>query len=278
MTAAYSDVRPSPLAGRWYPANSQALTQMIDGFLAAVHPVEPPGRIVGLMAPHAGLYYSGQVAAHAFALLRGLSPAIVAVLSPSHHPYPAPLLTSAHDAYLTPLGAVPVDTAAVQALGQRIQLLPVRQDSEHSLEIELPFLQRVLDDEFSLLPVMLIDQTPDTAQELGHALAQVLGDRPALLVASSDLSHFYPQAVANSLDRAILDRVAAFDPEGLFAVEEAKKGFACGRGAIGAVMWAARELGADSAAVVNYATSGDVSGDTDRVVGYGAGVFYQAET
>lgn len=277
MTAYHVDVRPSPLAGRWYPASPQALAQQVDGFLAAAEPAAPSGRIVGLMVPHAGLIYSGQVAAHAFALLRGLSPEIVAVISPSHHPYPAPALTTAHDAYQTPLGIVPVDTAAIQALDQIVPLLPVRNDQEHALEIELPFLQRVIENTFTLLPVMLIDQTPGMAQKLGQALAQVLGGRPALLVASSDLSHFYPQAVANSYDQTMLDRVAAFDPAGLFAVEDAQKGFACGRGAIGAVMWAARELGANAAAVVKYATSGDVSGDTDRVVGYGAGVFYQAD-
>ena len=275
MTAVYSDIRPSPLAGRWYPASPDALTAMIDRFLAAAQPPSPPGRIIGLLAPHAGLMYSGPVAASAFALVRGLKPDLVAVICPSHHPYPAPLLTTAHDAYKTPLGVVPVDKQAIAALSRHLSLLPVRNDPEHALEIELPFMQRVLPGGFSLLPVMIVDQSAELAEQLGHALATVLPDRRVLLVASSDLSHFYSQQVANELDKTILDRVAAFDPAGIFAAEKAQEGFACGRGAIGAVMWAARDLGADAAAVLHYATSGDITGDYSQVVGYGAGVFYQ---
>jgi AmmeMemoRadiSam system protein B len=275
MTTVDSDIRPSPLAGRWYPASSDDLTAMIDGFMADARPTPPPGRIVGLLVPHAGLIYSGPVAAYAFALIRDLKPDVVTILSPSHHPYLAALLTTAHDAYKTPLGVVPVDKEAVAALSRHMPLLPVRRDPEHSLEIELPFLQRVLPGGFRLLPVMLVDQSEETAEQLGHALAEVLANRHTLLVASSDLSHFYPQQVANELDKAVLDRVAAFDPQGVFAVEAAQKGFACGRGAIGAVMWAARDLGADTAEVVHYATSGDVTGDYRQVVGYGAGVFYE---
>ncbi len=275
MATAYSDVRPSPLAGRWYPASARELAAMVDGFLAAARPTAPQGRVIGLLAPHAGLVYSGPVAAHAFKLVEGMSPEVVAVVSPSHYPYPAPLLTTAHRAYATPLGEIPVNREALEALSERVTLLPVRNDPEHSLEIELPFLQHVLPQGFTLLPVMIVEQTPRQAEALGHALAEVLSERDVLLVASSDLSHFYTQRVARQLDQAMLERVAAFDPTGVFAVEEQEKGFACGRGAIAAVMWAARDLGADAAQIVNYATSGDTSGDYSRVVGYGAAVFFE---
>lgn len=275
MATAYSDVRPSPLTGRWYPARAHELAAMVDSFLAAARPTAPQGRIIGLLAPHAGLVYSGPVAAHAFKLVEGMSPEVVAVVSPSHYPYPAPLLTTAHRAYATPLGEIPVNREALEALSERVALLPVRNDPEHSLEIELPFLQRVLPQGFTLLPVMVMEQTPRLAEALGHALAEVLSERDALLVASSDLSHFYSQRVARQLDQAMLERVAAFDPTGVFTAEEQEKGFACGRGAIAAVMWAARDLGADAAQIVNYATSGDTSGDYSRVVGYGAAVFFE---
>lgn len=274
MTAHYTDIRPSPLAGRWYPADPAALRRMLDDFLAAAEPSPIAGRIVGLLAPHAGLMYSGPVAARAYRLIQGMRPQTVAVLCPSHHPYHAPLLTTAHDAYQTPLGPVPVDRAAIAALGEHVPLEPVRADPEHALEIELPFLQHVLPGGFSLLPVMIVDQSPRMAQRLGQALTAALADQDALLVASSDLSHFYPQRTAETLDRAMLDAIAAFDPAGVFAVEKRQAGFACGRAAIAAVMHAARGLGADAAQVVHYATSGDVSGDFRRVVGYGAGVFY----
>jgi AmmeMemoRadiSam system protein B len=277
MSKSYSDIRPSPLAGRWYPAAANDLAEMVDQFLAAAQPNAVQGKIIGLLAPHAGLVYSGPVAAHAFSLVRGMSPEVVAVISPSHYPYPASLLTTAHHAYQTPLGVTPVDQDAVAALAKQVPLTAVRSDPEHALEIELPFLQRVLPRQFTLLPVMIVEQSVAVAETLGHALAEVLADRNALLVASSDLSHFYPQNVATQLDRAMLARVDVFDPEGVFTVEQQQQGFACGRGAIAAVMWAARDLGANRAKVVYHATSGDTSGDYSRVVGYGAGVFYKAE-
>ncbi len=278
MTATQpTNVRPSPLAGRWYPANPRELRMMLDDYLDAAAPVAPPGPIVGLLAPHAGLVYSGPVAAYAYKLIAGPAPDLVAVISPSHHGYPAPLLTTGHDAYATPLGTVPVDGEAVRALGEIVDLYPVVRDPEHSLEIELPFLQHVLEGAFRLLPVMVLDQSAAGMRQLGLALAQVLQGRNALLVASSDLSHFYPQRIADALDAYLLEQVSAFDPEGVLEAEEKQQGYACGRGAIAAVMWAAQALGANRAQVLHHATSGAVNGDTHSVVGYGAGVFYRAE-
>jgi len=150
-------------------------------------------------------------------------------------------------------------------------------------EIELPFLQRALASHFKLLPVMVREQSARVAQALGHSLARLFSDQgisddcEALLVASTDLSHFYPQNVANTLDREMLRQVEAFDPAGVIRTEEDGKGFACGRGAMAAVLWAAQELGADQARVVRYATSGDVTGDYQRVVGYGAAVITRSQ-
>jgi AmmeMemoRadiSam system protein B len=236
----------------------------------------PPGRIVGLLAPHAGIRYSGHVAAHAFKLARGLDVSHVVIVSPMHHPYEAAVLTTAHAAYRTPLGEVPVDHDTLRAIDARVPLEAVQRDPEHSLEIELPFLQRTLG-EFRLVPLMLRQQGLPLAKRLGETLADVL--RPlgtTLLVASSDLSHFYPQAVAEGYDAVVLKQVEAFDPEGVIEVEEKGTGFACGRGAIASMLVAARALGADSVQVVKYATSGETSGDYNRVVGYGAAVVYQA--
>jgi AmmeMemoRadiSam system protein B len=270
------DVRPSPLAGRWYPADRARLAALVDGFLDAATPEVPPGAIVGLLVPHAGLIYSGPVAAYAFKLVMDLAPEIVAVIGPSHHVATAPLLTSGHDAYRTPLGNVPVAREAIAALGQHVELHPVRNDPEHALEIELPFLQRVLPHPFKLLPVMMADQSAATASQLGAALAEVLAGRKALLVASSDLSHFYPDDHAHRLDREMLAEVDAFSPQGVLAAEDEQRGFACGRGAIAAVMCSAQALGADHARILHYDTSATTSHDAARVVGYGAGVFFQA--
>ncbi|WP_119072437.1 AmmeMemoRadiSam system protein B [Aggregatilinea lenta] len=271
--AAFQDIRPSPLAGRWYPANPEQLAQSVDRFMSAAPDDAVPGRPIGLLAPHAGHRYSGPVAGCAFRAVQGMAFDVVAVLGPSHYPYAALLLTSAHDAFQTPLGAVPIDRVALAAFTARVPAQAVRDDPEHAIEIELPFLQRALQPGFALLPLALIDQSLDAAQQIGEALAQVLTGRKALLVASSDLSHFYPQATAHSLDHTLLDTVDAFDPAAVLEAERTGTGFACGHGAIAAVMVAARALGADTAQVVGYATSGDATGDMRQVVGYGAAVF-----
>jgi AmmeMemoRadiSam system protein B len=277
------DIRPSPIAGRWYPGDSKQLADSVDRYVEAAHVPEIEGDVLGIIVPHAGHTYSGPVAGYAFKAIRELHPELVAVISPMHQPYSQPFLTCAHQAYQTPLGTIRVDNEAVSALNDVLEaelgygLTSVRNDKEHSLEIELPFLQRVLTGEFSLLPVMVRDQTPETVESLGRSLARVLSERSALLVASSDLSHFYDQLQAEHLDAEMLERVEAFDPRGVLQVEEEGKGFACGRNAIAAVLWAAQELGANAVKVLNHATSGDVTGDYSGVVGYAAAIITRTE-
>jgi AmmeMemoRadiSam system protein B len=195
-----------------------------------------------------------------------------------HQPYFEPLLTSSHEAYQTPLGSIPIDRDAIEELDSLLTgklgfgATPVRKDREHSLEIELPFLQQVIKKDFSLLPVMVRDQSKRVTRALGLSLAKVLKTRNTLLVASTDLSHFNPQDLAREYDLEMLRRIESFDPEGVLNAEEEGVGFACGRGAVAAVLWAARELGGDSVQTLKYATSGDVSGDFNQVVGYGAAI------
>jgi AmmeMemoRadiSam system protein B len=254
----------------------------VDSYLAAATPPALPGDLIGLVAPHAGYRYAGPVLGQAYAPLRGLSPSLVAVIGPMHHPYHQEVLTTGHDAYLTPLGAVPVAREQVEALDRGLRrclgigLAPVLRDPEHALEIELPFLQRVLGGPFRLLPVMIRDQSPAIVRELGGCLAEVLQGQAALLVASTDLSHFYPQAAAEKLDAEMLRRIEAFDPEAVLEAEDEQIGFACGRGAVAAVLWAAKALGAVAVQVLGYATSGDVNGDRTSVVGYGAAAILAA--
>jgi MEMO1 family protein len=276
------DVRPSPIAGQWYPADPNRLASSVDHFIEEARLPAIEGQVVAVMTPHAGHRYSGPVAGYAFAALRGLQPELVAVVSPMHYLAAPPLLTTAHAAYETPLGVIPVDQEALRTLEQALGpaglgLTPVRHDPEHSLEIELPFLQRALEAEFRLLPIMVRDPSPRVAQALGQALAKVLGGHRSVLVASTDLSHFYPQPIAEEFDAELLRRVAAFDPQGVLQAEEEGKGFACGRGALAAVLWAAKELGANHVQILHYATSGDVTGDYTQVVGYGSAVVTRIE-
>jgi len=275
---AQMDSRPSPIAGQWYPGQPDRLASSVDSYLEAASNPEISGDIIAIIAPHAGHRYSGLVAGHAFAAVRGLEPDLVAVISPMHQPYHQPLLTSAHEAYQTPLGSIPIHRDAVDALDGYLQnslefgLAAIYSDTEHSLEIELPFLQQALKGQFSLLPVMVREQTPKVMQSLGTALSETIQESKALIVASTDLSHFYPQEIANQFDQEMLRRIEAFDPLAVLQAEDEGKAFACGRGAVAAVLWAAQDLGADKVTIVNYATSGDVSGDYSQVVGYGAAV------
>ncbi len=268
------DLRPSPIAGTWYPANPKSLSASIDEYLINVNLPKIHGQVIGVIAPHAGYRYSGAVAAYAFATLRGLTPDLVVVLSPFHNYHSHPLLTTKHQAYSTPLGTIEVDQTALSELQNHlnIPITPISNDKEHSLEIELPFLQRVLKNDFKLLPIMIRAQEEFVAQQLGEALAHTLKDKNALLVASTDLSHFYEQQTANQLDREMLQRFTTLKPSSIFEAERLGKGFACGHAAVAAVEWAAQGLGANHVQVLKHATSGDVTGDHSSVVGYGAAV------
>jgi len=272
------DVRPSPIAGQWYPGDPQRLAASVDRYIHEAKLPELIGEVVAIVAPHAGHIYSGPVAGYAFAALQGLKPDLVAVISPMHDYYNEPFLTTAHQAYDTPLGSIPVDGEAVKMLNDLLVkelgygLARIRRDHEHSLEIELPFLQRIIATEFKLLPVMVRDQGRRGTHVLGQCLAKVMRGRKAVLVASTDLSHFFPQEVANALDAVMLSCIESFDPEAVIRAEEEGRGFACGRGALAAVLWAAKDLGADRVKILKHATSGDITGDTSQVVGYGAAV------
>jgi AmmeMemoRadiSam system protein B len=274
------DLRPSPIAGTWYPGDAESLAISIDQFLHDVEPKDIQGQIVGLIVPHAGHRYSGGVAAHAFRLIQGYQPEVVVVLSPLHTYADEVILTTDHDAYATPLGAVPVDHDLTLKLATQLEqdhglrLGRIRNDREHSLEIELPFLQRCIKSAYSLVPIMVREQSTEVAQALGQEIGKLMQDRLCLIIASSDLSHFYPQEVAERLDRAMLDHLEQFDPPGLIEAEQQGRGFACGRGAIAATLWSTRFLGANRVEVLTHATSGDITGDYDSVVGYGSAVIY----
>ena len=277
-------MRPSPIAGQWYEGESKALARNVDSYLDHAQLPELHGDVIGVVAPHAGHQYSGPVAGYAFAALRGRSTDLVAVLSPFHNLHNAPLLTSAYDAYATPLGTIPIDDVSVQELNTLLKsslgfgLTRISNDPEHSLEIELPFLQRALKSKWKLLPIMVRAVEPRISQALGKALAKVLQGKNAILVASTDLSHYYTQESALAYDNVMLSKIEAFDPMGAFEAEREDKGFACGLGALTAVLWACKELGADEVKILHHATSGDVTGDYSGVVGYGAAAILKNKT
>ena len=270
------DVRPSPIAGQWYEGDPKTLAHNVDEYLDDAQLPELHGDVMGVIAPHAGHRYSGEVAGYAFAALRGLRPDLVAILGPMHRPFAEPLLTTKHAAYFTPLGNVPVDKTALNDLDVVLKsevgfgLTPVANDPEHSLEIELPFLQRVFQHKWKLLPIMVRTLDERVSEGLGKSLATVLRNKNFVFVASTDLSHFFKQEAALTYDRAMLKEIEAFNPAGAFDLDNARKGFACGLGAFTAVLWACKKLGADQVKVLRHATSANVTGDYSSVVGYGA--------
>ena len=271
-----SKVRPSPIAGTWYSDNPDFLEQSINDYKDLAELPELPGEVIALVAPHAGYRYSGMVAGFAYKTVYGKSFDTVVIVSPMHQYHPQPLLTSAHQAYETPLGEIPLNVDKLAQINETLlsqsglSLTPVANDQEHSLEIQLPFLQVALNGDFNLIPIMLRDQTPENARILGQALAETLQDESCLMIASTDLSHFYPEQKANQLDRQVLQAIEDFSPGDLFALKNNGQGHACGLAAVAAVLWAAQSLGADKATLLHYATSAAVTGDHSSVVGYGS--------
>lgn len=269
-------VRSSILQGAWYPGDPAALRREVEDLLCAAKIPKVPGRICGLIAPHAGYRYSGPVAAHAYALLRGRDVKRVVLMGPSHRVAFHGASVSRHSFYETPLGRVPVDQGLVRRITQACPSLGfVREahEREHSLEIQLPFLQCVLED-FSIVPVLVGAQDMASCEALATCLARVLKEDPsAVLLASTDLSHYHPDRTARLLDGVFTEHVRNLDPRGLAAALAKGKCEACGGGPTVALMLALQELGGGKCTVLRYATSGDATGDRGRVVGYLAAVF-----
>ncbi len=274
--------RPSPISGYWYSNDPQILRAEINTFLSKVTLPDLGGNIIGLIAPHAGYRYSGQTAAYAFQSVRDRHFDLVVILSPFHSYHPVPVLTSAHEYYQTPFGKIPVDQELIQLLmSQKIpdsemKIVQIAYDEEHSLEIELPFLQCALQGDFSILPMMVRSIDPQQSELIAGQLYELIKDRNVLIVASTDLSHFYPQIVAERLDQEMLEQIRSFSTKNVYQTERNGKGYACGLGAVMVSMALTQMLGANKIEILNYSTSGAETGDFSSVVGYGAGVFVQS--
>lgn len=275
--------RPPAVAGTFYPADASELTKMVDGFLAQASPA-PALEVVALISPHAGYVFSGGVAAHSYAALKGRKIERVVVIAPSH--YEAFPFSAVYDgaAYLTPLGRVPVDRAFAAQLAKSSRLIQLSsrghgtsgKRGEHALEVQLPFLQRVLG-QFQLVPIVMGGQSYESCRALGVRLAGMITGPETLIVASSDLSHYHPYADAVRMDRKTLKGVEDWDYLSMSQNFEHRIWEACGGGPIIAAMIAAERLGAREARILKYANSGDVTGDRSRVVGYGAVALVRAK-
>jgi AmmeMemoRadiSam system protein B len=268
-------VRPTAVSGTWYPGSAAALGAAVDRYLGSAGHVPRLESITALIAPHAGLMYSGPVAAHAYRQLQGRNVDVVVLVGPSHFVGFDGVSIYRRGGFDSPLGIAPIDEPCATRIMEASSIVcehPAAHVREHSLEMQLPFIRRVLPDA-GIVPLLVGWQTPDVARELGRALSEALDHSSTVMVASSDLSHYHDAGTAHALDAEVIRSVESFDPEGLQSLLDRRPEHACGGGPIVAVMKAARALGARDAVALNYADSGDVSGDKAAVVGYLAAAF-----
>ncbi len=261
------ELRRPAVAGAFYPGNRLLLRRQVDGFLAKAKKVELEGELIALISPHAGYIYSGPIAAYSYKQLKKKDFDTVILIGPSHRVGFAGASIYNQGPYQTPLGLVEVDSdlaSKIIAQDKSIRYIPQAHIREHSLEVQLPFLQRTLKD-FKIVPILISEPSLKNCQILADAIFKSIKGKKVLIVASTDLSHYQPYNKARQLDKVTLDAIVTLNPE-----EVAKKGDMCGQAAVLTTILLARRLGADKAIVLKYLNSGDTAGPKDGVVGYGA--------
>lgn len=273
-------LRRPVVAGSFYEGNAEALKAQVEScFSSGFGPGKVPAvdssgprRVLGLVCPHAGYVYSGSVAANGFSALAADGvPETVVVLGPNHTGYGSGLAVMREGVWRTPLGDVAVDGEVADAILQETSVLDVDDvafSQEHSVEVQLPFLQFLYGDKFRFVPICFLMQDLESAREVGRALTEALADRNAVVLASSDFTHYESQTSVNRKDLAALKAVEALDEKRFYEVLERDNVSACGYAPIAALMTYAKGSGAQKAEVLSHHTSGEVVGDFHSVVGY----------
>jgi len=269
-------IRPPAVAGMFYPEKKISLDQEVAKVLEESREVDLDGEIIGMVVPHAGYMFSGGVAARAYRQIFESKIDVIVVIAPSHCEYFTEISIYDGYAYSTPLGTLPVDKDLAQELTELSPQIVLSEKGhrfeEHALEVQLPFLQKIVED-FNFIPIVMGEHSQDNIQSLANALAQVLKDKKALIVASTDLSHFYNDEKANSLDQVVVDDIENFDEEKLFQDLQNGDCEMCGGGPAIVAMKACKLLGASKSQVLLYRNSGDITGDRNEVVGYLSAIF-----
>jgi AmmeMemoRadiSam system protein B len=260
-------VRPPAVAGRFYPSDAHELARQIDHYCP--RGTQPAGAR-GCIVPHAGYMYSGSVAGAVYSSLR--IPARCILLGPRHFPQGQPMAILTEGSWQTPFGAVQIDSPLASELARACPHLredAVAHEREHSLEVQLPFLQRIAED-FRFVPVVLGTDRYPVLEDLGRAVSQVIAAQadPVLVIASSDMNHYENDAITRTKDQKAIGRILALDPRGLYDTVRTEGITMCGYAATVAALVAVLELGAKEAELIRYATSGDINGERDQVVGY----------
>lgn len=276
-----SNIRKPAVAGQFYPADPKRLRKEIERYLSEAAPAEPRGKVKGLISPHAGYPYSGIVAAHGYKMIRSGNYSKVVVFAPIHHAvYINGVSVYEGAAYKTPLGTIPVDTDTVSLLRKKSPLFQYSYEAhanEHSLEVQLPFLQVALGD-FKLIPVLLPHMEPENYREITNLISNTLketGDNSTLVIGSSDLYHGYSYQDCNAMDEKLEKALSSFDEKELVNKMQRREIMACGIGAILSCMMLSKKLGAENVRVLKRTNSADVTGNkTGYVVGYLSAAFY----
>ncbi len=269
-------IRESIVSGSFYPSEPKTLEEQINQYLDNV-PDCGIDHILSIICPHAGYVYSGQVAAYSYKQVVSKGYSLVIIIAPSHSEYFDFVSIYDGDAYKTPLGLVAINKGKSKMLAKtskNIFLSSAGHGKEHSLEVQIPFLQVVLGD-FDMIPIVIGDQSKKNIQEVANAIADVFSDENILIVASTDLSHYHPYGLAVDLDSSVEKYINDFDVNGLLADFTERNLEMCGGGPVAASMLASKKMGADATKVLKYLNSGDISGDRSAVVGYLSAVIFK---
>jgi len=278
-------VRKPCQAGVFYPRSKEELIAEIERcFLHSLGPgrlpetpVHAPRRIIGVISPHAGYMYSGPVAAFSYkALAEDGEPKTAIILGPNHTGMGSGVSVMAEGEWETPMGRVKIDSEAVDTIVKASNIVDVDDEAhilEHSIEVQLPFLQYIYDGRIEIVPICIMMQDMETSVEVGSAIFEASKERDITVIASSDMTHYEPQRSAERKDKIALDKIGSLDVEGLYRAIEAENISMCGYGPVAALMHYAKASGVEKASIEAYRTSGDVTGDFGAVVGYASAVF-----
>ena len=273
-------IRTPAVAGMFYPSEKNKLTKLIeDCFLHSFGPGKNPKKIgkkiFGIICPHAGYVYSGPIACHSVNSISSESPELFIIIGPNHWGIGRSVATMTDCIWETPLGNVEVDSESakeISQLSQNIESDFFSHTREHSLEVQIPILQKTFSN-FKILPISLVNQSKEIAKDVGSTIAKIAKKKNVMIIGSSDFTHYEPNEFAHEQDLALIEPILEMDVDKFYDVLQKRKVTACGYGAIASTIIACKELGATKGELLKYATSGDVTGDTSSVVGYGSIVF-----
>jgi MEMO1 family protein len=275
-------IRTPAVAGMFYPKAKEELKKTIrECFLHNYGPGKlPPSvldeKIVGAICPHAGYMYSGPVAAHSFYAISSLKPDLVIILGPNHWGIGCSIATMKDGLWRTPLGDIEVDSNAAIEVNKTSKLVELdffSHTRDHSLEVQLPMLQEIYSYKFKILPIILINQSFDAAMEVGLVIAKIARNKKTVIIGSSDFTHYEENEFAHKQDKTLIEPIVKLDVNKFYRILQENQVSACGYGAIASTMIACKELGATKGSLLKYATSGDITGEKNSVVGYASIIF-----